>query len=249
MGRSGAAGAVVRSMLAATYACDDADFLRDGVIFTAPEERPGRIRRPLRKLLIGTTGDGVIVCRDPEWEEWLRPLLADCTRDTAFWPDVVAQIVPHVPEDLQFRGPALMYVCDRESFRPTWGVKDEITVLHDREIHDLYGYPGFDDAMTYGADAPITDRVAAVAWRAGEVIGIAGASDDAETMWQIGVSVASTHQRRGVGRALVSRVTEEVLRAGMLPYYSTTTANIRSRAVAVSLGYWPAWTELYVRKR
>jgi GNAT superfamily N-acetyltransferase len=236
-------------VLAATYACDDADFLQDGNIFTTLEERPGRIRRPLRKLLIGTMGDGVVVCCDPAWEEWLRPLLADCTRDTAFWPDVVARIVPHVPEDLQLRGPALMHACDRESFRPAPGVEDEITILHDREIPDLYRYPGFDDALTYGADEPITDRIAAVAWQGGEVVGMAGASDDAETMWQIGVNVAPTHQGRGVGQALVSRLTEEVLRAGVLPYYSTTTTNVRSRAVAASLGYWPAWTELYVRKR
>jgi hypothetical protein len=47
----------------------------------------------------------------------------------------------------------------------------------------------------------------------------------------------------------VSRLTELILDGGRVPYYSTAVSNIRSCAVALSLGYWPAWTELYVRDR
>lgn len=236
-------------MLAATYACEESDFLREGVHFTTPEERPGRIRWPLRKLSIGTMGDGVVACCAPEWEGWLRPLLEGLTRDDVFQPDTIAQIVPHIPRQLMLRGPALKYLCTRESLRRAPDVGDEIAVIWGEEIADLYRYPGFDDALTYESWGRIRDQVAAVAWRAGEPIGMAGASDDAERFWQIGVSVTPGEQRRGLGRALVSRLTEEVLARGILPYYTTTTANIRSRAVAVSLGYWPAWTELYTRVR
>jgi GNAT superfamily N-acetyltransferase len=236
-------------MLAATYACDESDFLRSGVRFTTPEERPGRIRWPLRKLTIGTMGDGVVACCAPEWQAWLRPLLANRSRDDVFQPDTVSRIVPHIPPGLMLRGPALKYLCTEESFRPAPEIPDEISVVRGREIAELYQYPGFDDALAYETWGRIQDQVAAVAWRAGEPIGMAGASDDTEGFWQIGVTVLPGEQGRGLGRALVSRVTQEVLAHGILPYYTTATANIRSRAVAVSLGYWPAWTELYTRAR
>ena len=70
-----------------------------------------------------------------------------------------------------------------------------------------------------------------------------------ELMWQIGVDVVETARGGGIGRALVSRLTALILDSGRVPYYSTAVSNIRSRAVALSLGYWPAWTELYVRDR
>jgi hypothetical protein len=36
-----------------------------------------------------------------------------------------------------------------------------------------------------------------------------------------------------------------VLAAGRVPCYSTAVSNIASRSLAIRLGYWPAWTELY----
>lgn len=77
----------------------------------------------------------------------------------------------------------------------------------------------------------------------------AGVKADSDAMWQIGVDVIAPEHGRGVGRALVGRLTELILDRGKIPYYSPAASNIRSRTVATSLGYWPAWTELYARDR
>ena len=53
----------------------------------------------------------------------------------------------------------------------------------------------------------------------------------------------------GIGRALVGRLTAAVFDRGRVPYYSTTVANLRSRDLAIGVGYWPAWTDLYARDR
>jgi len=79
------------------------------------------------------------------------------------------------------------------------------------------------------------------------VVGIAGASADCELMWQIGVDVLPEYQGLGIGKALVGTLTKAVLEKGVLPYYSTEVSHLQSRQLAVSLGYWPAWVQLYAR--
>jgi predicted GNAT family acetyltransferase len=64
-------------------------------------------------------------------------------------------------------------------------------------------------------------------------------------MWQLGIDVLPDYRYQGIGRALVSRLTAAVLQKGILPYYTTTVSNIASRRIATSLGYLPAWVELY----
>ena len=46
-----------------------------------------------------------------------------------------------------------------------------------------------------------------------------------------------TYRRRGLGRQVVSHVTDLVLRAGARPTYWTSAENLPSRALAKSLGY------------
>jgi predicted GNAT family acetyltransferase len=76
---------------------------------------------------------------------------------------------------------------------------------------------------------------------------VAGASADCEELWQIGVDVVEGQRGRGIGRAIVGRLTAEVLARGRVPYYSTVVSNLRSSRLALGLGYRLAWVELYAR--
>jgi predicted GNAT family acetyltransferase len=67
-------------------------------------------------------------------------------------------------------------------------------------------------------------------------------------MWQIGIDVVPSYRNQGIGKALVSRLTEALFKVGKLPYYSTRASNIPSRRIAISLGYWPAWVEIHSRE-
>jgi hypothetical protein len=109
------------------------------------------------------------------------------------------------------------------------------------------GHQNFGHALSYLTDSPRPDQVAAVARIGGEVVGIAGASADCETMWQIGVDVVAGQRRRGIGRAIVGRVTREVLARGRLPYYSTLVSNLGSSRLALALGSRLRWVEVYAR--
>ncbi|CAN5568123.1 hypothetical protein BH24CHL1_BH24CHL1_08660 [soil metagenome] len=243
----------VRAVLAEDCACAEDAFLKDGVSIVDWEERPGRRRFPLpsQTLLVVTMGAGVVVASHPERSAWLRETLQGLERDVAFAASTIASLAQYVNRDGQeLFGPYPKYVCSRESFKPA-DVPDDIQIsMIEREgMIDLYRHAGFKHALQYRMDDPRPDMVATVATRGGEIVGIAGADSTCETMWELGIDVVGAARGKGIGQALVSVLTETVLERGRVPHYSAAISNIRSRNVAVSLGYWPAWTELYVQDR
>ena len=80
-------------------------------------------------------------------------------------------------------------------------------------------------------------------------VGLATASVDCDSMWQIGIDILADYRNRGIGKALVSRLTEAVFKVRRLPYYSTGISNISSRRTAISVGYRPAWVEIFSKER
>jgi GNAT superfamily N-acetyltransferase len=240
-------------VLAASCACDADDFLRDGVTIARAEERPGRLRFPMpaRPLQIVTMGTGVVVSCHPGRERWVRANLAGLGREAIFSATTIGALTRYVARDGQdLIGPVMRYACAREDLRPA-AILAGIAIVHvGRDgIADLYRHRGFDNALTYRSDTPRPDVLATVAYRAGTIVGIAGASADSDALWQIGIDVVPAARGAGIARALVGQLTGALLEADQIPYYSAAVSNIASRAVALGLGYWPAWTDLYVKDR
>ena len=50
---------------------------------------------------------------------------------------------------------------------------------------------------------------------------MAGASEDCEEMWQIGINVLPEAEGQGIGKKLVPVLKNEILRRGKVPFYST----------------------------
>lgn len=82
----------------------------------------------------------------------------------------------------------------------------------------------------------------------GRILGMAGASRDSGTMWQIGIDVLPGARGRHVGAGLVTLIKNEILRRGRLPFYGTALSHAASLRVAVGAGFRPAWAELYTAK-
>lgn len=241
----------VRAVLAADCACPESAFVEDGLLVTAAEERPGRRRYPTaaRPLGVITMGRGVVVSCHPAWIGPVRDLLKGRGRDQIFSAPTIAELSRFVArEGGTFLGPALSHACAPESFRPPTdpdGVA--IEVFEGEDVISLYQYPGFEYALSYQPDHPRPDVAAAVARRAGEIVGIAGMSADCETLWQIGIAVIESERGAGIGRALVGRMASYAFQRGRVPFYTADIGNMRSLALAASLGYWPAWVELFAR--
>jgi GNAT superfamily N-acetyltransferase len=240
---------VIRRVLADDCACDPEDFTRDEILVTPHDVRPSRRRYPVPDLplMAITTGAGVVISAHPDRIETVRAVVEAVSRDDLFSAPVISRLAALVePEHQQLHGPNLWFACSRDRFRPARSSPDvDISVCERGTIHELYAQPGFTNALSYRADHPRPDMIATVARRDGRIVGIAAASADCDRLWQIGVDVIPEERRHGIGRALVSRLTEAVLNTGRIPCYSTAVSNIASRTLALRLGYWPAWTELY----
>jgi GNAT superfamily N-acetyltransferase len=243
--------ALVAEQLADDLACQPADLLGDDVVVTQHEERPGRRRFPFsaRSLQIVTMGRGVVVSCDGTRLAAVQALLDGVAPAAVLQVPILAPLHALVAPDGQaLLGPFQHAVCWPEVFRPAlppMGVAVEL--LAGQEVGQIYGEPGFDNALEYDLAASRPDVLAAVAYVDCVVAGVAGASADSERLWQIGVDVRPTFRRTGIATALVSRVTEGIFAAGRVPYYATATSHLSSARVALRLGFVPAWVACYTR--
>jgi hypothetical protein len=227
--------------------------LADEVSINPAVELPGRRRFPYvdPAFTIASFGAGAVVVTSVERMPEVEQIVGGRTRDQLFSIPVMSEIqlfLAAAGQDLA--GPSLVNICSRDRFRPA-RVPDGVTVelLVGAEIQSLYEYPGFERALGYGESPERPDELAVVVRRNSEIVGIAGASSDSDELWQIGIDIVESERRNGLGRGIVSRLTEAMFDAGVVPYYATWLANIGSRNLAQSLGFWPVWTEIYARDR
>ncbi|MPZ13628.1 MAG: GNAT family N-acetyltransferase [Chloroflexi bacterium] len=244
---------IVREVLAVDYACDERAFLDEHVVVTSGDIRPGgrHYARPERTLEVATMGAGVVVHCHPDRVRWVAAHLAPMRGDAIFAASTAALVSRHLADDgLELGGPNLNYVCpeaDLRAWHPPMGIK--IAMIGPSDIHALYRHRGFPNALAYRDDSPVADVLAAVATRGDELVGIAGASADSNAMWQIGIDVSPRVRAVGIGRALLSRLTDEVLKTGHQPFYAHGVSNVPSGALAMTVGYRLAWVELYAKDR
>ncbi|HEY7415117.1 MAG TPA: GNAT family N-acetyltransferase [Ktedonobacteraceae bacterium] len=242
----------IRKVLAANLACHEDDFMKDGTFISVAEVREGRMKFPLREksLSMVTMGKSVRISCSADWIDWAKKYLGSLTREQLFSASTIAQIQHYVELDRQWiAGPVQKYVCSRDDLKPFF-VPEEInvTLVERKDIPSLYEHDQFQHALSNQVQSVRPDVLASVAEHRGNVVGIAGASADCEVMWQIGVDILAEHQGRGIGKALVGTLTRALWKKGIIPYYSTTVSNLQSRQLASSLGYWPAWIELYTKE-
>ena len=149
-------------------------------------------------------------------DDALAPLgLRTCFMAEYFLPDLTALQPLACPYNLRLLEPAAF----RHLYLPQWS-----NALSDKRPHL--------DALAVGAFDGET------------LVGLAGCSADCETMWQIGIDVLPAYRGRHIAAALVSRLAQEILACGKVPFYCAAWSNIRSVRTAIASGFRPAWIEL-----
>ncbi|MBO6163510.1 MAG: GNAT family N-acetyltransferase [Lachnospiraceae bacterium] len=118
----------------------------------------------------------------------------------------------------------------------------EIRWYRGDDIEQFRGDERFTKAYSFLPEAPDVIGVAAV--RDGQILGMAGASADSPTMWQIGINVDPQIRVAGIGKLLVTLLKNEILKEGALPYYGTAFSHFASQRVALGSGFVPTWAEL-----
>ncbi len=93
------------------------------------------------------------------------------------------------------------------------------------------------------------DMIALGAFHGEKLIGLAGASADCDTMWQIGIDVLPEYRRQGVASALTSTLAVKILDMGIVPFYCRAWSNIASGRNAINSGFRPAWVTVTAKPR
>ena len=78
-----------------------------------------------------------------------------------------------------------------------------------------------------------------------EIVGLAGASDEAEDLWELGVDVKPEHREGGLATILISNLAATLLEKGIIPFYCASVTNIGSQAVAHRSGFISCWVSTY----
>ncbi len=239
---------VLAAQLALDYCCTEADILGPGNVFSVHSFLPGRrcwqegnecylkIAAFGGKLLFAGREDIVDLCRrqyadrDGEWffeAKNLRLLNdrihADGYRIESVHPFFIAE-------------------------EPTSASARDYSIewYDEAAIERFRGDERFGEAFAFYPNAP--DVLGVSASKGGTILGMAGASCDSPTMWQIGINVEPDARQRGIGTLLVTLLKNEIIRRGVLPFYGTSMSHIASQRVALSAGFLPAWAELVTAK-
>lgn len=132
------------------------------------------------------------------------------------------------------------YASDTQTPVDTGGY--EIVWYDQEEILQFRGNDAYDEAFAFCETAP--DMVGVAALRDGTILGMAGASADSPTLWQIGINTVREQEAKGIGSMLVTMMKNEVISRGLIPYYGTSMSHIASLRVAQKAGFLPMWAEL-----
>ena len=243
---------VVKRTLAADFACEESDFDNAGVTFHLSKEIEGARRFPLPEkfLAVVTMGRGVVVSCSAERLEWARRNLAGFAPDALFYAPALALMVNLVASDNQTMfGPESRYTCTLDTFQPHPAGKDvQLSIIHEQTIRQLYEDNRFPNALGRQHDPQRPTLLACLARCNGLIAGLAAASADSDSMWQVGIDILPEYRNREMGKALVSQLTEALFDIEKLPYGSIATNNIASRRIAISLGYRPAWVDVFSKE-
>ena len=117
----------------------------------------------------------------------------------------------------------------------------EMRILTPQDFTDIYR-PEWSNALC--EQRKHLDVLGVGAYDGDRLVGLAGASADCDTMWQIGIDVLPDYRRQGIASALTSRLAMEILDRGKVPFYCAAWCNIRSVRNAIKSGFRPAWVEM-----
>lgn len=128
---------------------------------------------------------------------------------------------------------------DAEEINP----KQDVKWFEKQDILQFEHDQRFKQAFMFNPYAPDVLAVAAV--DGDRIMGMAGASADSETMWQIGIDVVPEFRGKGMAANLTALIKQEIIKRGKVPFYGTVESHNLSKNVAIQAGFLPVWAEAY----
>lgn len=234
----------LRELLSLEYNCSPEDYLRSGNVLTVSALHEGRRQYiPDRYFFSAVTlGGNTVVTAN----ECMQDFLADYIKKAqGHWLFELPNLLP-IEQELRKHGFTLtethhMFLPSRQ-VEPT--ASYPVKWFFDEEIHQFYGDERFPNAICPQFLHERPDRIVVCAYDGGEIMGMAGCSEDAPHWQQIGIDVMPQYRSKGVGTYLVTLLKNRIAERGDIPFYGTAASNIHSQNIALNCGFKPAWVEV-----
>ena len=239
----------VKKQLTKDYNCSINDFNNKNNLITDMKLLEGRRQysndEEILKILIF---DGkAIVCADECIKEWCVENLSNIPGEWMYLYSVLRRIDNKLNEFGYEIDNTHHYYLPKEN-NDNIELVNNIKWYEKEEINQFNGDNRFDEAFAFNNNYPDVLAVALLDDN-GDILAMAGASEDCETMWQIGINVLQSEQGKGFGKKLVNILKNEILKRGKIPFYGTVESHIISQKVAIQSGFYPAFAELKIRKK
>lgn len=237
---------IAKKQFALDYNCRLSDFEKEGNTITENKLLEGRriYESDGCFLKIICIGGKAIICGDEKLKPWLEEKLLK--RDACWLFDF--NKLRMIDNKLREFGHEI--ATTPHYYLPNPGTTSEVVPNFPSikwfEQHDILQFKNddrFDEAFVFDDNYP--DVLGVAALDGDKIMGMAGASADSETMYQIGINVLPEYRGRGLGSNLVTLLKQELLKRGKVPFYGTAESHINSKNIAINAGFFPAWAELY----
>lgn len=191
-------------------------------------------------------GDALVVIVDDEMKEFVSDF---CMKNAdEIYRVFDAPQITMLNNELEKHGKCIahlaqFYVPDVD-YVPVLNRQIETRLFVGEEIHELYHSDQFKMALTYNVEGTRRDMIAIAGYSNNRLVGIAGASNDCETMWQVGIDVLNDFRHQGIASTLTYLLSQEIMKRGIVPFYGCAWSNIASKNTARKAGFKDCWVEL-----
>lgn len=239
----------VKEQFAKDYNCTTHDFNnRNNLVTDLKAIKGRRIYTNEKEILKILIFEGkAIICADECIKEWCINNLSNTSAEWFYLYPVLRKIDNKLNEFGYEIDNTHHYYLPKES-TDNINTINNIRWYEKEDINQFKDDDRFDEAFAFDDNYP--DILAVAALDNNEnIIAMAGASEDSETMWQIGINVLPEAKGKGIGKDIVALLKNEILKRDKIPFYGTIESHIASQKVAIKSGFYPAFAELKARKK
>jgi GNAT superfamily N-acetyltransferase len=188
--------------------------------------------------------DSVLASVPPALLEGMRPRLEHVTAAEAL--DTTRLLAILGPQVERCIGPAFVGYADVQTFRPLRTNAARLLDEHDAPALERLRAACDPVAWEHGGSKLGTHPLAGIVVHR-ELAALAGYEVWDAQIAHSAVVTHPTHRGKGRGRAVVSQITAEALRRGLVPQYRTLGSNTPAMAIAQALGFVPYAHSMAVR--